>query len=327
MGVFLQSLEEIAPGARITIYGAGNAGYRLRRRLRADRPDVDVRRYLDSRRSGAFDGLEMLALDGLEPPDPPRDLILVASVHWPEMVEALEARGVTAFKVYDESIHLPADFGGIIQEERVRQLCLAAHYAHTLPGDLAEFGVATGASAAILAGIMKAEDGLGRPPRRLFLFDSFEGLPEATSDVDRDTPLVRSGAWGPGAFRVRSVERVLERITACGLTRERLVVTPGFFEASLARIPAGTRFSLAHVDCDLYLSALQVLEACFGRGLLVPGAMLLFDEWQATGADPELGERRAWAEAVERFNVRFSDVGEYSWHGRKFVVHGYDAAR
>jgi hypothetical protein len=35
----------------------------------------------------------------------------------------------------------------------------------------------------------------------------------------------------------------------------------------------------ADVNCDLYISTLQVLRPLFDRGLVVPGTLISYDDW------------------------------------------------
>ena len=62
--------------------------------------------------------------------------------------------------------------------------------------------------------------------------------------------------------------------------------------------------AVAHIDCDLYSSTVEVLE--FLKPRLVDGALLLFDDWFCYRGRSDKGERRAWLEsglkAQEYFN-------------------------
>jgi hypothetical protein len=126
---------------------------------------------------------------------------------------------------------------------------------------------------------------------RFFAFDSFEGLPELHA-VDRET-----SDFVPGKFSCSRPD--FERNLAnAGVPLERLRVVPGWFNESLtaeARTRHGMqRAAIVHVDCDLYESALQVLE--FITPLLVEGSAIIFDDWYNFKANPNLGEQRACRE-------------------------------
>lgn len=196
-------------------------------------------------------------------------------------------------------------------------------------GDIAEFGTMTGRTARIIAQAMSKFDYWVFPyqkgPKKLHLFDSFEGLPKAESDVDKESPHVKSGVWGEGTCKGISKEKLM-RICAKFWPKERIIIYDGWFKDTLSQIPHGTKFSMLHIDCDMYQSTIEVLNYCFSNGLVQDGTVIFFDDWNANKASPNFGERRAWLEIVEKFSVAYSDCGEYGWAGRKFIVHSYKSA-
>lgn len=195
---------------------------------------------------------------------------------------------------------------------------------NAVEGEIAEFGTMTGLSASVLARALGAEQSHRGGERFLHLFDSFEGLPVATAEPDRNAPLVQAGIWAAGTCRGVSPDE-LRAMCARFLPPSRIAIHPGWFSASLPAVPDRTRFALIHVDCDLYQSTLDVLVHVFSRGMVSEGAALFFDDWNCNRASRVLGEQRAWAEVVERFRIEYSDSGEYGITGRKFLVHAYRA--
>lgn len=77
------------------------------------------------------------------------------------------------------------------------------------------------------------------------------------------------------------------------------------------------------MDCDLCQSTLDALRPLFQRKQITPGAMIMFDNWNCNGGAPEFGERRAWRELVDEFEIVCSDEGGYAWSGRRFIIHSY----
>jgi hypothetical protein len=126
-------------------------------------------------------------------------------------------------------------------------------------------------------------------------FDSFAGLPEVTGiDCQPD--------WRLGALST-SEEDFVRAVVGHGMARERLITVPGFYERSLTpelrdRLLPG-KAAVILVDCDLYASAVPVLEFC--RHFLIPGSVLVFDDWFCFRGDPERGERRAFREFRQRY--------------------------
>lgn len=208
--------------------------------------------------------------------------------------------------------------------ERRKDLSLGVRYVviEGVEGDIAEFGTLNGASAAIIALAMGQLDGY--EAKQLHLFDSFSGFPRAESDVDLETPHVKSGLWREGRCS-GSKEELMKRI-AKSLPQGLIAIYDGWFKDTLSQIPPGTKFAMVHIDCDLYQSASEVLDHCFANGLVSEGAVIFFDDWYCNRARPDLGEQRAWAETLEKFSVNCSDYGNYSWAGKKFIVHSYHNA-
>ena len=129
-------------------------------------------------------------------------------------------------------------------------------------------------------------------PARIYGLDSFEGFPEPTPEdaLDDGTmhPWVRQGGLGDASF-----ERITAQIERMGLA-DRIAVIPGFFEATLPRL-ASERFSLVHLDCDLFESYRCCLEFVYPR--MLPGGYLVFDDYNS---DVYAGAHRAVDEFFSR---------------------------
>jgi len=94
-----------------------------------------------------------------------------------------------------------------------------------ITGDYCEFGVGTGAT---FVEAWRECERL-KSPRRLWGFDSFEGLPP---------PAVPSDAhpeWKPGAFAV-GLDSVAGRIRKAGVPDGRFTLVPGYFDQTLADV-------------------------------------------------------------------------------------------
>ena len=105
--------------------------------------------------------------------------------------------------------------------------------------------------------------------------------------------------------------------------RERIIIYDGWFKDTLSQISQSTKFSMLHLDCDLYQSAIEVLDYCFSNGLVQDGTVIFFHDWNSNRASPNFGERKAWSEIVEKFSVHYSDCGGYGWGGKIFIIHSY----
>jgi hypothetical protein len=198
----------------------------------------------------------------------------------------------------------------------------AVHYVFDagVEGDFAEFGTRTGFTSSVIAGGVAELDHKSR--RNLWLFDSFEGLPPSTSVADIANVHVQKGTWGEGTMRGLTEDQLRRRIRRY-LRRDRILIHAGWFSQTMSHVPDGARFALVHVDCDLYQSTVDCLSPLFERKLLSKGAVVIFDDWNCSCADNEVGERRAWRELAARHAVEYEDIGGHSWGGRSFIVHKY----
>ena len=208
---------------------------------------------------------------------------------------------------------------------RYQALTSHSHFLHqeNIPGDVVEFGTGYGTTAVFLAAAM-ADASLAaiapwaasqiRQTRKLFLFDSFEGLPAITNKLD-----IEAG-WKQGLFRDKS-EQELRSMTEKYLTPERIIIQAGWFNKTLPSIPPNVKFSLIHIDCDIYESTIEVLEYLFAHRHVSNGCAIFFDDWNCGNGSPDLGERRAWREVVTRHQIAFSDCGGYGTYGNKFLIH------
>lgn len=187
-------------------------------------------------------------------------------------------------------------------------------------GDVAEFGTASGATAKIIARSLKMLD--QKKVKKIHLFDSFEGLPAAESNVDATADMITSGKWSEKSF-LELDEQKLKRLVQKYLPSDRIVIYKGWFKDTLKLLPLSSKLAMVHIDCDLYSSSREVLFFLFANKIIQPGAIIFFDDYNANHASPELGERKAWSETIEKFQIIFSDGGDYGTGSKKFIIHSY----
>ncbi len=96
----LTSISELSGQGRILIYGSGRRG-RLLAGLLDKLRGLAPAAYLDSSRSGTLDGVPIIPLAEYRPE--PGDEVVVASAFWPEIVRALDERGIRDFWVLREA--------------------------------------------------------------------------------------------------------------------------------------------------------------------------------------------------------------------------------
>lgn len=148
-----------------------------------------------------------------------------------------------------------------------------------VPGDLVECGVAQGGSSAVMALALRdcAE------PRRLWLFDSFEGLPDPTvDDYDAD-----SGATGahirplPKGSCLGTYEEVHDLMSGyLGLGNDQFEMVQGWFQDTVAAAAEKVGpIAVLRLDGDWYESTKVCLEGLYEN--LSPGGLLIIDDYHS----------------------------------------------
>jgi Macrocin-O-methyltransferase (TylF) len=152
-----------------------------------------------------------------------------------------------------------------------------------VPGDIAECGVAGGESLAMLASLVRASP----PPRRLYGFDSWKGLPEPGEEdraSGRSVAAAQLFDWA-GPENVR--DELRRHGFADGEIERTVALVAGPFGETLPRF--GGELALLHVDADLYASYRDALVHLWPR--VVRGGVVALDEYELTELWP--GPRRA----------------------------------
>ena len=166
-------------------------------------------------------------------------------------------------------------------------------------------------------------------PGKLYLFDSFEGLPDIKSDIDLRSPEVREQkVWFKGAMAMPNdtVELIASDLQKF-MQPYQFEIVKGFFSETLPRALPGEPVAMVHIDCDLYQSTMEVLETLNERKLLQNGSILMFDDYNTSKADPKMGERRALSDLLQsNKNLSVSPFLTYNWHGQAFLLHVDDSA-
>jgi len=170
----------------------------------------------------------------------------------------------------------PSHFASLFRKVRPLTMCSYArlkglHRAvlyierNKIPGDIVECGVAHGGSAALMA--------LSLPDhaRKLWMFDTFQGLPEPTPE-NPDHPIASAYA---GAFSA-SPEEVKSSLRKLGIDARTIVIVPGLFEDTLPGCGVES-IALLHVDGDWYESVRATLHHLYSR--VSPGGIIQFDDY------------------------------------------------
>ena len=134
---------------------------------------------------------------------------------------------------------------------------------NNVPGDFVECGTFKGGSAAVISTALT-------PERKLWLFDSFEGLPDVKEEVDG----ADSKDW---VGKCRAAEQdVIEALKTVGTSPDQYVIRKGWFQNTFQQtLPE--QVALLHCDADWYDSVLLTLETFYDR--MPMGGVVVLDDF------------------------------------------------
>ncbi|KAJ8612846.1 hypothetical protein CTAYLR_002086 [Chrysophaeum taylorii] len=141
-------------------------------------------------------------------------------------------------------------------------------------GDLIECGAWRGGASIFMKGVLDALEPRGQ--RRVLVADTFRGFPSASANDTVDTD-----GWALQNFGVGGAEAVKKTFERYGLFDDRVVLLEGLFNDTLPRAPT-TSVALLRLDCDMYRSTLDALDALYDR--VETGGIIVHNNWQYTSA-------------------------------------------
>lgn len=159
----------------------------------------------------------------------------------------------------------------LVSIDRCYMLYTLLSQALNIDGEILECGVYRGGTAAMMAHVI-AEAGSAK---KLYLFDTFAGMPE--TDAERDT-YHRAGDFS---------DTSLDAVRAFVGFPQTAIFRPGLIPKSFAGLEAIT-IAFAHIDVDIYRSIIDALEFIWPR--LSRGGFVVFDDY---GFDTCPGARQA----------------------------------
>lgn len=150
--------------------------------------------------------------------------------------------------------------------------CVATVLADGIPGDLIETGVWRGGVTILMRGMLEA---WGDTERRVWVADSFEGLPAPDGDAfphDIGHDMSDVAALAVSAAQVRM------NFARYGLLDDRVRFLEGWFRDTLPSAPID-RLAVLRLDGDLYESTMDALEALYPK--LSVGGFVIVDDYGA----------------------------------------------
>ncbi|GGG58727.1 TylF/MycF family methyltransferase [Paenibacillus radicis (ex Gao et al. 2016)] len=138
-----------------------------------------------------------------------------------------------------------------------------------IPGDFIETGVWRGGACIFMRGFLKAH---GMNNRRVFVADSFEGLPVP----DPQYPIDATSTFHTQDFLRVSLPEVKNNFRKYGLLDRQVTFLKGWFKDTLPVAPI-TQLAIARLDGDMYSSTMDSLNNLYPK--LSIGGFLIVDDY------------------------------------------------
>lgn len=182
--------------------------------------------------------------------------------------------------------------------------------------DIYEFGVCGGQSLSLLLNSIILK---GKTFNKVFGFDSFQGLPEEQNGIEIHPQ------WCFGSFDARITtkssssqeahDKALEYIKDNVHKSIDITLINGWFidtciTENISKYNMGPA-SFINVDCDLYISTIQILEFVIKNNICIPGTIIRYDDLMAT--DEYKGERRAHKEIKDKYKLKLENINEFTF--------------
>ena len=173
-----------------------------------------------------------------------------------------------------------------------------------LPGDIVECGVWNGGSAAMM-GVADQDDTTSSKVRKLWLFDSFRGLPPPSNKDGKQERETYFQGWCQG--ELEKVKRIFRRFR---LSLQHVNIIAGWFDETLQTADLQT-IALLHIDADWYASVKIVLETFYDK-VVEGGFVVLDDYWRWPGC------REAVTDYIKEHQIQGVVLQQADLHGIYF---------
>lgn len=161
------------------------------------------------------------------------------------------------------------DFTMIPKQVYIDNLLLAANYAN-IEGCIVECGVWRGGMSSGMAEML--------PRRKVYLFDSFEGLPEA-KEIDGEAAIAwQKNIEGPWYFDNCKAEMDYAE-KAMKQTNSEFKLIKGWFNETLPKARFEEPIAILRLDADWYDSTIDCLKNLYPK--VKKGGLIIFDDYYA----------------------------------------------
>jgi hypothetical protein len=179
------------------------------------------------------------------------------------------------------------------------QACVETVIRDRVEGDLIETGVWRGGACILMRAVLAA---YGIKDRRVFVADSFEGLPKP--DVEK-YPVDKDDTHHEHSYFVVSQSAVEHNFRKYGLLDEQVVFLKGWFKDTLPNSGI-ERLSILRLDGDMYGSTMEALENLYPK--LSQNGFCIVDDYALEGCRRAINDYRAAHNIV-------TEVKKIDWTG------------
>lgn len=178
-----------------------------------------------------------------------------------------------------------------------------------LEGDVCEFGVAQGATSALLANEMRETE------KKLWLFDSFQGLPKPSEKdvLINDIFDLKSIDSYEGTMAC-PVDMVKSRLNNISFPFSRVKIVPGFIEETIHSSDLPDKVCFAYIDFDFYKPILTALE--FLNTHLTRGGFVIVDDYNFFSS----GGKTAIDEFIQAYPDNYEIIHPHKWAGHFCIL-------
>jgi hypothetical protein len=280
-------VEQISSKKLILLYGASSSGNRAKNNLLYMNVDPNRIVYFDSNKSKqgtTFYGSKVISEEDFN--DLPRDiLIFITSTIFYEIEKFLYEKRFTNFYYIHELIFsnknyekFDFEFSNYLENNKSRSnidcdelytIYSSLRLVKDYSGSIAEVGVYKGGSAYLLG---KFSNG-----KKLFLFDTFQGLPDF---ADANLNDLKNKEPQKGWLNDSSIKEVESYVYSSGIEPKNLIIKEGIFPETASDL-FDEEYSLVHLDSDLYNTTKDGLEYFYPR--LQRGGRIIVHDYNCCG--------------------------------------------
>ncbi len=155
-----------------------------------------------------------------------------------------------------------------------------------IKGDVCEFGVAQGKTSKLIGYLIKNTN------KKLYLFDSFEGLPEPSINDELKDDIFNLGSMKSYKGKMfHKKHKVINELTDIKLETNKYIINEGFVnEENIKNLIFPDRVSFAYLDFDFYQPTLDVLNV-LDKKLLYKSIVIVDDyDFFSTGVKKAVDE-------------------------------------